>query len=347
MTQINAVDTGHEELIHDAQLDYYGIRLATCSSDKSIKIFDVSNNQQRLIAELKGHEGPVWQLSWSHPTFGSLLASCSYDRKVLIWKETTSSGLPPQSNTTGGTQYSVIYEYDKHTSSVNTVAWAPYEYGLMLACGSSDGSISILSSTGDGRWTVKKINDCHPPGVNALSWAPAVLPQSSDETGVQGITGEPVKRFVSAGCDCLVRIWKFREQDDGWIEETHLDQHNDWVRDVAWAPTFSFHKDKIASCSQDGHVYVFTRDTRSSTNWECIQIGTHFNDVWSVSWSLTGDILAVAAADKVSLWKVGLDGKYQCLTTPHTSASSAGSPSVNSTMDSAAGETGNIPLMAT
>ncbi|CAF4692735.1 unnamed protein product, partial [Rotaria magnacalcarata] len=60
--------------------DYYGIRLATCSSDKSIKIFDVSNNQQRLIAELKGHEGPVWQLSWSHPTFGSLLASCSYDR---------------------------------------------------------------------------------------------------------------------------------------------------------------------------------------------------------------------------------------------------------------------------
>jgi len=42
----------------------------------------------------------------------------------------------------------------------------------------------------------------------------------------------------------------FREQDDGWIEEAHLDQHNDWVRDVAWAPTFSFNKDKIASCSQ-------------------------------------------------------------------------------------------------
>jgi hypothetical protein len=48
----------------------------------------------------------------------------------------------------------------------------------MLACGSSDGSISIISSTGkneflinlekenlylgDGRWTTKKIPDCHP-----------------------------------------------------------------------------------------------------------------------------------------------------------------------------------------
>jgi len=48
----------------------------------------------------------------------------------------------------------------------------------------------------------------------------------------------------------LYEIRLFREQDDGWIEEAHLDQHGDWVRDVAWAPTFSFNKDKIASCSQ-------------------------------------------------------------------------------------------------
>lgn len=156
----------------------------------------------------------------------------------------------------------------------------------------------------------------------------------------------------------------FREQDDNWVEETHLDQHNDWVRDVAWAPTFSFNKDKIASCSQvisfdwiqfeyeifsleqDGHVYVFTRDTRSSANWECVKIDSQFTDVWSVSWSLTGDILAVAAADKVSLWKVGPDGKYQCLTTPNTSTASTGSPSVSSSLDNTTnGEATNAPLM--
>ena len=28
------------------------------------------------------HEGPVWQVAWAHPKFGSILASCSYDRKV-------------------------------------------------------------------------------------------------------------------------------------------------------------------------------------------------------------------------------------------------------------------------
>ena len=32
---------------------------------------------------------------------------------------------------------------------VNSISWAPPEYGLMLACGSSDGSISIISSSGE------------------------------------------------------------------------------------------------------------------------------------------------------------------------------------------------------
>jgi hypothetical protein len=29
---LNTIDTGHEDLIHCAEVDYYGLRLATCSS---------------------------------------------------------------------------------------------------------------------------------------------------------------------------------------------------------------------------------------------------------------------------------------------------------------------------
>ena len=39
---------------HDAQMDYYGIRLATCSSDRAVKIFDVKSGQQTLVADLRG-----------------------------------------------------------------------------------------------------------------------------------------------------------------------------------------------------------------------------------------------------------------------------------------------------
>lgn len=46
--------------------------------------------------------------------------------------------------------------------SVNTVQWAPSEFGLIFACGSSDGSISIVSLNGDGNWSARKIDNAHP-----------------------------------------------------------------------------------------------------------------------------------------------------------------------------------------
>lgn len=39
---------------HDAQMDYYGTHLATCSSDRTVKIFDVRNGGQILVADLRG-----------------------------------------------------------------------------------------------------------------------------------------------------------------------------------------------------------------------------------------------------------------------------------------------------
>jgi hypothetical protein len=43
------------ETQHDAQLDYYGRRLATCSSDKTIKIFEVEGDKHTLVETLRGY----------------------------------------------------------------------------------------------------------------------------------------------------------------------------------------------------------------------------------------------------------------------------------------------------
>lgn len=50
------------------------------------------------------HEGPVWQVAWAHPMYGNILASCSYDRKVIIWKEENGT-------------WEKTYEYTGHDSS--------------------------------------------------------------------------------------------------------------------------------------------------------------------------------------------------------------------------------------
>lgn len=296
------VDTSHEDMIHDAQMDYYGTRLATCSSDKAVKIFEIVNNTNKLLDTLNGHEGPVWQLAWAHPKYDNLLASCSYDKKVLIWKETSKN------------HWEIIHECTNHDSSVNSVCWAPHELGLVLACGSSDGTITVLTCNIDtGVWDTKKIQNAHSIGCNSVSWAPVFPPTSYSRT--------PQKRIVSGGCDNLVKIWLFNDSEDKWVEEQKLEAHSDWVRDTAWAPSTGLPKTYIASCSQDRRVIVWTKSLMSSSQEESSRSGWTYNVlntfddvVWHVSWSIMGNILAVSGGDnKVSLWMETPDSRWICI----------------------------------
>lgn len=75
----------------------------------------------------------MWQVAWAHPKFGVLLAACSYDGKVIIYREQSLN------------QWTQAYVHAFHESSVNSIAWAPHEYGLALACASADGTVSVLS----------------------------------------------------------------------------------------------------------------------------------------------------------------------------------------------------------
>ncbi|KAG4122818.1 hypothetical protein ERO13_D11G290601v2 [Gossypium hirsutum] len=132
------IETGHQDTVHDVAMDFYGKRIATASSDSTIKIVGVSNNTHQHLATLTGHQGPVWQVAWAHPKFGSLLASCCYDGRVIIWKEGNQN------------EWAQAHVFDDHKSSVNSIAWAPHELGLCLACGSSDGNISVFTARADG-----------------------------------------------------------------------------------------------------------------------------------------------------------------------------------------------------
>lgn len=296
MSVICNVETGHDDMIHDAQMDYYGTRLATASSDRSVKIFEVKGSTQTLIADLREHEGPVWQVAWAHPVFGNILASCSYDRKVIIWQE-------------DGHKWKKLHEYANHDSSVNSVCWAPHEHGMILACASSDGSVSILSYVSN-TWESKKITNAHSIGCNAVSWAPAIASGSAD--GSNNRPGAAVQRLVTGGCDTYVKIWRL-ENSGEWVEEVKLEGHSDWVRDVAWAPSIGLPRSTIASCSQDRRVIIWMNDSVTGV-WQHRELNTFDDVIWHVSWSVTGNILAVSGGDnKVSLWKETLEGEWVCL----------------------------------
>ena len=154
----------------------------------------------------------------------------------------------------------------------------------------------------------------HAIGCNAVSWAPAVQPGSL--IAPQPAEGQPavgVKRFASAGCDNLVKIWAFREDAQAWAEEETLDGHTDWVRDVAWAPNIGLPRSYIATASQDRTVRIWTSDAASAGQWESKVLSFEAAG-WRVSWSLSGNVLAVSGADnKVTLWKENLGGRWECV----------------------------------
>eukprot|EP00041_Stephanoeca_diplocostata_P029221 m.857239 g.857239 ORF g.857239 m.857239 type:complete len:199 (+) comp23519_c0_seq23:1185-1781(+) len=151
----------------------------------------------------------------------------------------------------------------------------------------------------------------------SVSWAPLVAIGSLGSSEIETADTTTTPRLVSCGCDRHIKIWTL--VGDTWsANPVVLDGHDEWVRDVAWAPGIGLSCSTIASCSQDGTVLIWTQQTEGSSAaredasaWVCTTLRKFTEPVWRVSWSLTGNMLAVSSAEsKVTLWKEGIDGTW-------------------------------------
>ena len=117
----------------------------------------------------------------------------------------------------------------------------------------------------------------------------------------------PHGRVVSASGDKTLKLW---DVATGRCLAT-WEGHSDWVRDVAWAPNIGLPKNTIASAGQDGQVLIWTQ-VDAGAAWTSVLLKDFGAPVWTVSWSVTGNILAVADGNNtVTLWKEAIDGQWQ------------------------------------
>jgi len=296
---VNTLDTG-TLCFHDAQLDYYGKRAAAAcgapvqpddtkglpEGDFVVHVWDITDGQQKPVAQLRGHEGPVWKVAWAHPKFGSLLATCSYDMKVIIWKEVNG-------------QWGKAYVDTAHSASVNDVEFCPWEHGLRLACASSDGTISVLTyEPSQAQWR-RSVFQAHPCGAQSVSWAPMGKGDAHNN-------GPPPMRLASGGCDNSVSIWKC--DAEVWSQETPLlmQAHTDWVRKVAWRPDGT---STIASGAWDKSVVIWKQEMEGHP-WRQLSKISVSGKVEGLAWSVTGSILAVSFDNgDATLYRESDDGR--------------------------------------
>jgi protein transport protein SEC13 len=253
-----------------------------------VHVWDISEGSQKLTGQLKGHEGPIWKVTWAHPKFGSVLASCGYDMKVIVWKEVQPGN------------WQIAHMDTSHTASVNDVEFCPWEHGLRLACASSDGTVSVLTYSENNAQWLRQSFAANAGGSQTLSWAPV---QKRD--GVP----QPVLRLVTGGCDNACSVWKC--ENEAWSQEFPPlpAGHADWVRGVSWRPTDG--ASVLASGSWDKTVIIYSQEMEGQ-QWRQLCKLTLPGKVESLRWCESGSLLGVSCGDSDTvLFKEAYDGRYE------------------------------------
>jgi WD40 repeat protein/mono/diheme cytochrome c family protein len=157
----------HRDVVYELRFSPEGHRLATCSYDKLVRLWDPATGQE--IATLKDHSDGVYGLAWSPD--GKLLATAAADRAVKIWDTETKTRL---------------YSLTEATDWLYAAAWHPKKN--WVAAAGVDKSIRVWEVDRQGGKVVHSVF-AHDGPVTRLEYTP------------------DGRFLLSAGEDGVVKIW--------------------------------------------------------------------------------------------------------------------------------------------
>jgi len=311
------ISSGHNDLIHDVSFDYHGRRMATCSSDQTVKVWDVDEEGSWCCtASWKTHSGSVWRVTWAHPEFGQVLATCSFDRTAAVWEELSSDGSSSKGGANSTNTWIKRTSLVDSRTSVTDVRFAPKHLGLQLATCSADGIVRIYEAPDImnlSNWQLHYEFNCN-VSLSCLSWNTSRLHPSMIAVG----SDDP-----SQSSGGKVHIYEYSETARKWLKVETLFNVTEPVHDVRFAPNLGRSFQLLAIAARDLTIVSMKINRKESIENTPVskpelrmvgQFDDHDSVVWRVSWNITGTVLASSGDDGcVRLWKANYLDNWRCL----------------------------------
>lgn len=318
------------DYVHDVAFDYYGARLAVCTSSLKIIIFgrEADDNAWEETAVItmprgKGHMGPIWRLSWGGPEYGEPLASCSEDCTVMIW--TDRAGRPSGRASSSGVGW-VHCETLTCDKAVLGVRFAPSAFGLKVAACTAE-RVRVFECAGsspDGHWGPGDIVES-PKGVASAAVSGAAIDWMHPPFGAGAAADDHECLAVASAGQLSI----YSKRANHWTElDARAHETLREVKDVAWCPNLCRPYELVATCGTGAALWRVTMDSLDRGNRRDVATGLQLSLltqlvpesvegslIWRCSWNLTGTSLALCPEGGegfVSVWKAsGLADEWQ------------------------------------
>ena len=348
-TNIEVFDTHYDDFIHDISFDFFGKRVATCSSDSEIKIWTRKDNKWIKKASFKAHDATIWKVKWAHPDFGNIIATCSYDKTVIIWEERHKA-----SQKIGSTNFMINEEDEEESTwisraklleskeSIEDIKFGPKHMGLVIATASADGILRIYECPDLMNLAYFKMIgevQTNSLGINCISWnknpfdKPMIIVGSKDQNTsymtksllkVQSVENNAptiINKNSPLNEDKMLSIYINIKNAWSCLDKVSYQDysHKSAVNDVSWSQLNGRSYHMIASCGKEGvflwYMKLNNDDNKTLMNITSVQIINNDNSTtWKCSWNFMGTLLAFSSDDnKVKICKSGFNGNWSVI----------------------------------